>query len=162
MQFLAELKELAGTKPITCKLVLMNEDMYKIRSERNRRQPDERSKEQALEDLRVRLKKFKLAKKPTVDTIHDFINETKRKVLKVVQFDGRSWNTIPEKTWDSDKIDPLALLEGKPFKLRYTTQDPGEYDSIYITYKFDPKTNMIMPVHAEWNDKKADLKSNED
>jgi len=157
MHFLTRLIVLADKKPITAKLVVRDPDLYQLRVDRNKRRPAELSTQQSLEDLKIRLTKFKLAKKPTVNSIHEFIDEAKKKVLKVVQFDGRSWSTIPKKTWDSDKIAPEDLLAGRSFKLRYSTKDPGAYESIYITYKFDPSTSTIAPINAEWSGKKVTL-----
>jgi hypothetical protein len=101
------------------------------------------------EDLKKRLSIYKNSKKPTVDTIVKFIAYSLAHPGKRVQFAGRTYQLTAE---TYDKIDPIALLRGQSFNTRYKSADPGSYESLTLTYRFDQPTNQLIPVKAEWSD----------
>jgi hypothetical protein len=153
-EFFVSLKQLAGDDDITCKLVLVDSKSQDKRRERNMNPPpSEHDLHRDLEALKKRLLKFKLSKKPTADTIEEFIKATVTKSAKIVQFDGRAFSTTESKPSD---INPLSLLKGGSFDIAYATVDPNEYDSLYISYHYDTETMCIVPYKAKWTGKNED------
>lgn len=134
------------SQPVTARLVMP--DIQSRETRITRYQQADINK--GVEDLKTRLAKFKLAKQPTVDTIEQFIEMTMKNPGKVVQFAGRTYYL---KGSSYDKLDPTSLLSGKPFTTRYNCADPGAYDSLELTYAFDPATSMLKPVNAIWYDR---------
>ncbi len=136
----------AANQPVTAKLVLSD----KVAQEKRRKRYSIKEIEDGKNDLKTRLQKYKLSKKPTVDTIEEFIKYALDNPGKTVQFAGRSYVL---KVSSYDKIEPTALLSGTPFSASYSTADPGSYDSLNLTYKFDPREGTLKPVFATWYDK---------
>lgn len=153
--FIEKLLGLAGDKRVTCKLVLADKELVGKRRERHARLT---GKEvfTGLEALNNRLKKFKLSKMPTADTIDEFIEKAKTETGKAIQFAGRTFSTTPRSY--GEKIDPIALLSGKEieFDVSYENVEPGEYDSLLIYYVMKPKTGSIAPWKAVYNSKVDD------
>jgi hypothetical protein len=133
-------------QPVTAKLVLSD----KAAQAKRRQRYSVRDIESGRDDLMTRLRKYKLSKKPTVNTIEEFIKYAMDNPGKTVQFAGRSYVL---KVSSYDKIDPAALLSGKPFDSVYNTADPNSYDSLRLTYMFDPREQTLKPIFAQWYDK---------
>ncbi len=114
----------------------------------------------AAEDLKKRLSIYKNSKKPTVNTIEQFIEYSLKHPGKNVQFAGHTYKLTAT---SYDKINPVELLKGRSFTTRYSCIDPGSYESLNLTYKFDRETNQLIPVKAEWKDgrDKANFRSQE-
>lgn len=106
--------------------------------------------EAGTEDLKTRLARYKNTKKPTVATVEDFIAMSLKNPGKQVRFAGVTYNL---KSSSYDKLDPIDLLRGKPFQVRYSSADPGSYDSLDLTYSFNADTNQLSPIYATWYDK---------
>jgi hypothetical protein len=133
-------------EPLTGKLVLR--DMT-ARETRRVRQLSRQEIKYGVKELKTRLAIYKNSKKPNVDNIEDFIAVSLKKPGSVVQFAGRSYK-LSASTYD--KIDPLSLLNGKSFTTRYATNDPGGYNHVELTYRFDADTNQLSPISATWSD----------
>jgi hypothetical protein len=131
---------------VTAKLVMSDAEAAQKRKKRY----SNRDIEAGVEDLKTRLTKFKLSKKPTAGTIEQFLDMAMKSPGKIVQFAGRSYKL---KATSYDKLDPMELLSGKSFVTRYACTDPGAYDSLGLTYAFDPATSMLKPISAVWYDK---------
>lgn len=101
------------------------------------------------EDITKRLQKYKLSKKPTVNTIEEFIalvNAAKKEVDSV-QFAGRTYSTEPSAR---SNINPRDMMAGNPFDIEYKSVDPGYWSELKVTYVFDPASRTINPVYATW------------
>lgn len=140
-----EIAKVAGEQ-VTAKLVMTDLQSMSKRNKRYSLKEIEAGKN----DLMTRLKKYKLSKKPSVDTIEDFIKYALSNPGKIVQFAGRTY-TIKSSSYD--KLDPNALLTGTPFSVSYSCADPGSYDSLNVIFAFNPAKMMLMPVSATWYDK---------
>lgn len=135
--------------PVTFKMVFKDVKA----GERKKERQDRISREQlktGVEELKVRLAKFKLSKKPTVNTIQEFIQQIFKNPGKVIQFSGRSFKLLHEEGYQ--KTAQSAILTGKPFTIHYKCVDPGAYDSMEIQYVFDSSTMSIKPTVAKWSD----------
>lgn len=148
---LDKISKLIG-KPITFKLATSDSEGYKRGNERRNLNP--REVRSAAEDLKNRLVKYKNSKRPTAENIHQFIEMVTKRAASVINFSGKAWKADPKTAYDSSKIDPAALLAGKPFNIEYGSAEPGNYNSIKLSYRYDPKNNTITPWQAEWNDDK--------
>lgn len=135
-------------QPVTAKLVLRD---VAAQEKRQKRYFTQQEIIHAVKDLRTRLATYKNQKQPTVDTIEDFISMSVNNQAKKVQFAGSTY-TLKAEAYD--KVNPADLLSGKPFKISYRTADPGSYDSLDITYAYDPKTNYLKPIYANWYDRR--------
>lgn len=135
-------------EPLTAKLVLG--DTAAI--EKRRRRFDAREIQTGAKDLRTRLAMYKNSKKPTVNSVKEFIAMSLRTPGAKVQFSGTTYNL---KSSSYDKIDPTNLLRGIPFSVSYSSADPGVYDSLNITYKFDTETNQLLPINASFTDRRG-------
>jgi hypothetical protein len=133
-------------QPVTAKLVLND----RAAAEKRQKRFSLKDITDGANDLMTRLKKFKLSKKPTVETIEEFIRYAMDNPGKTVQFAGRSYKLVAA---SYDKIDPAELLRGRTFDAAYSTMDPGSYDTLRITYKFDPRAETLKPIFANWYDK---------
>jgi hypothetical protein len=133
-------------QPVTAKLVMSDAEAAQKRKKRY----SNRDIEAGVEDLKTRLTKFKLSKKPTAASIEQFLDMAMKSPGKIVQFAGRSYKLTAT---SYDKLDPAALLSGKSFVTRYACTDPGAYDSLDLTYAFDPATSMLKPISAVWYDR---------
>ena len=133
-------------EPLTGKLVLRD---LKARETRRVRSLSRRNIIDGVKDLKTRLAIYKNSKKPSVDTIEDFIAVSLKKPGSIVQFAGRPYK-LSASTYD--KIDPLNLLKGKSFTTTYASNEPGGYNSVQLTYRFDADTNQLLPISATWSD----------
>ena len=108
----------------------------------------------AFKDLKRRLAIYKNQKKPTVDSIEQFIKVSLTHPGQTVRFDGLTYK-LTASTYD--KIDPLHLLRGATFTTRYTSIDPdqGYADNITLTYRFEQESNQLIPIKAEWRERDA-------
>ena len=135
---------------ISAKLVYIDKVAQGKRRARNANPPLASITKDFAADLKKRLAMYKNSKKPTVDTIEQFVEMSLKNPGKTVQFAGSTYSL---KASSYDKLDPIALLRGTPFKTNYSSVDPGNYNSLYITYSFDKDTNQLLPIKAEWTDK---------
>jgi hypothetical protein len=144
--FIDSLYILSDGKELGCKLVLLSSESAKKRGARyqNMREKDVFS---GLEALANRLKKYKLSKKPTVSSIKEFLALAGKNAIKEVQFDGRAFSTEGS---TYNQMNPADLLKGRAFSLSYKAVEPGEHDSLEISYKYDVNTMMIVPFKASW------------
>lgn len=133
-------------EPLTGKLVLRD---MKARETRRTRQLSRQEINAGVKDLKTRLAIYKNSKKPSVDTIEDFIAVSLKKPGSIVQFAGRPYK-LSASTYD--KIDPLSLLKGKSFTTKYASNEPDGYNSVQLTYRFDADTNQLLPISATWSD----------
>ena len=135
-------------EPITAKLVMRDEAGYKKTQSRAINHVTVRS---AAEDLKHRLSVYKNSKKPSVNTIEEFVAMSLRKPGSVVQFAGVPYR-LTATTYD--KIDPLSLLAGKEFSTDYKSNLKDDYGTnIRLYYRYDKETNQLLPIFAEWRDK---------
>jgi hypothetical protein len=153
-EILEEIEQLAGSRKITCKLVLSDKKGMAKRGERSKNRPvDQSDLMKGLGDLKTRLAKYKIAKKPTADTIEGFLEAT-LKGIKVIQFAGQGYSTTPDVQYGQDKINPISLLNGKPFHISYKNVEPGHSsDSVDVYYIFDKETGKLEPWKASWRQK---------
>lgn len=101
----------------------------------------------AKEELKKRLRAFKLAKFPEVKDIHEFLNAAIVKNVKAVRLDGHTFSVHKS---SHETINPVSLLSGERFKVEYKCLDNDyTYQSIRVWYMYDVKTNMVMPFEAE-------------
>lgn len=143
--FLENLQSLAGDKKITAKLVLKQTEGDKKRRERYLNPKDLIA---GLEDIQTRLKKFKNAKNPSVESIHEFLKLADSNI-KQVKFAGQTYSTESKNPY-SAAISPVSLLKGTAFEIKYDCIDPGSYNNVTVSYRYDPKTMMIIPYKAAW------------
>lgn len=132
-------------QPITAKLVMT--DLESLKKRRHRYSNKEI--EYGSNDLMTRLHKYKLSKKPSVNDIDQFIKYALDNPGKTVQFAGRTYHLTMS---SYDKIEPVSLLNGAAFSVRYKSVDPNTYDSMDITYKYDPQLMTLKPIKAAWYD----------
>jgi hypothetical protein len=140
-----KLSKLVGA-PITCKFVVQGLDTNKKRGERF----TQKQITAGTEDLRTRLQRYKNAKKPTAADINEFLKMVLTHEGKIVRFGGRAYVM---KGSSYEKLDPMELLKGASFSVRYQSADPGEYGSVEISYQFDVANNTIVPYKATWNER---------
>ncbi len=135
-------------EPITVKLVMKDEAGFeKMKS----RQINHVAVRSAAEDLKHRLSVYKNSKKPSVDTIEDFIATSLKKPGSVVQFAGVPYRLTAT---SYDKIDPVSLLSGKEFYADYKSNLKDDYSTyVKLYYRYDKDTNQLLPIYAEWTDK---------
>lgn len=144
----AELAKLVG-EPLTAKIVMSDKASDAKRLERY----SNRQIESGRESLSRRLERYKLSKKPSANTVEEFIEYVKgvRKVADKVQFAGFTYSTTPER----DTVDVGSLMSGHPFRIRYRASDPGSWEYLTITYVFDKNSMTIKPSHAVWTNKET-------
>ena len=133
-------------QPLTAKLVMADVEARKKHLKRYH----EKQIADGAADLRKRLAIYKNTKEPTADTIEDFISMSLKNPGKKVRFAGATYSLKSE---SYDKVEPTALLRGKPFKVRYACTDPGVYDSLELTYAYNTQNNQLLPIYAVWYDK---------
>jgi hypothetical protein len=136
-------------EPITGKLVLRDMKARETRRARSLNKLNKKDIVDGVNDLKTRLTIYKNNKKPSVDTIEDFIARSLKKPGSIVQFAGRPYN-LSASTYD--KLDPLSLLKGKSFTTSYASNEPSGHNSVQLTYRFDADTNQLLPISATWND----------
>ena len=135
-------------QPVTAKLVMTDTDAMQ---KRRGRQLTKNEIAYGTKDLKTRLAIYKNSKKPTVNTIQEFIAMSLRKPGSKVRFAGTTYNLTAT---NYDKIDPIGLLKGATFNTSYSSADPGVYDSLTLTYKYDTETNQLLPISASWSDRR--------
>lgn len=133
-------------EPLTVKLVMVDSAAVEKRNKRI----TAREIRSGTKDLRTRLALYKNSKKPTVNSVKEFIAMSLKNPGSKVQFAGITYHL---KGTSYDKIEPNSLLKGVPFMVYYSSADPGVYDSLNITYKFDTETNQLLPIKATFRDK---------
>lgn len=148
-EFFELAEKIAGIvgQPLTAKVVLGDMTAFQKRQKRY----SVRQIEDGAKDLKTRLAIYKNQKKPTAETIEDFIAMSLKNPGKQARFAGQTYSL---KSTSYDKLDPSELLRGKPFEVRYSSADPGSYDSLNLTYAFDAATNQLKPVLAVWFDRR--------
>lgn len=151
-EFLQELQELADGKAITGKLVLADVKAQEKRRERYSISMSQGEALTGLEALRKRLAKYKISKKPTASSIEDFLKTAFSGAGKVVQFAGRGYSTTPQNSYASDSMKPLDILSGKSFAVRYSSVDPGSYESIEVKYAFNKADGTLKPFKVTWKE----------
>jgi hypothetical protein len=139
----------AVNKPITAKAVMHDRESAQLHYQRYQNKPEPRIRDAytMAQELRVRLARYKNTKRPTVDTIEEFIKLALNGGAKVVNFAGHPYQMA---TTSYDKIEPAALLSGKPFRVSYKSNDPQDYRTVDVHYMFDRETNMLLPFKADW------------
>jgi hypothetical protein len=133
-------------QPVTCKLVVAGEDTGKKRTLRY----SQKQITAGTEDLRTRLQRYKNSKKPTATDIHEFLKMVLTHEGKIVRFGGRAYVM---KGSSYEKLDPMELLKGASFSVRYQSAEPNDYGSVEISYQFDVANNTIVPYKATWNER---------
>lgn len=151
-EFLKHVFALAGDKPVTAKLVLSDSEAAKKRTARWGNKPVSRDVDvhRALEDLKTRLKKYKLTKKPTAASAQEFLKMASGN-LDAITIGGRTFKTKAGEGHYS-KSSALNVLNGRPFEVQYDAAEPGSYDHLSIKYVFDPETGILAPYGASWTD----------
>ena len=139
----------AVNKPISAKAVLHDRESAQLHMQRYQNQPVPRIRDAYVmgQDLKVRLARYRNSKRPTVDTIEEFIQVAMNGAAKVVNFAGHPYKMA---TTSYDKVEPAALLSGKPFTVRYASNDPNDYRTVDVSYMFNRETNMLLPFKADW------------
>ena len=145
MEDLMSIAQLVG-EPVTCKLVT-SDKTGSLRGQK-RRQLNYKDVTDAAEDLKRRLVKFKNAKRPTAENIHQFLEMVTKRAASVINLGGRPWKT--EASNGYEKIDPVSLMRGASFSISYNSADPGSYDNLQVYYRYDPATNLLKPWKANW------------
>lgn len=145
-----ELVSKAVNQPITCKIILRDNEADTKRRDRYNYNSSLSSADikSGREQLMIRLKKFKLSKKPSANSIEEFIAMSLNGV-KIAQFGNRSYSLVAQ---TYDKVDPLVLLNGGGFTTRYKSVDPGSYETVDLSYRYDPESGMLKPYYATWSD----------
>lgn len=133
---------------VTAKIVLA-EPVDKFRKRQENRPATKLDVQQMRQDLMLRLKKYKLSKKPTVDNIMDFIKATE-KGTGSLQFAGRTYSL--QKKDGYTKLSPSQILQGKVFEIIYDSLDPGSFSKVNVSYSFDKETALLMPVSVKWTE----------
>jgi hypothetical protein len=142
------ISSLTGGAKITCKLVTGGAETQKKRGIRY----SQKQIKDGTDDLKTRLQRYKNSKKPTAESINDFLKMILTHEGKIVRFAGRAYMM---KGSSYDKIDPISLMKGATFQVRYQSAEPGEYGAVEISYKFDVENNTIVPYKATWTDMDA-------
>ena len=152
--FLAKLDQIAeligGT--LTLKLVTADRAGHKRGQERRNAAITKDEYLDAAEDLKRRLARYKNAKRPTAESIHKFLEMATKGAASVVNFGGNAWSTKPGNGY-GNTLDPVSLLNGKPFVVEYSTAEPGSYATLKISYRYDKRDNTIRPWQAQWSTK---------
>ena len=136
-------------EPITIKLVMAD---VVAQAKRQQRSFTKQEIIKGAVDLRTRLAIYKNQKHPTVKTIDEFIAMSLKNPGKIVQFAGYTYKLIKQ---TYDKISPIDLLAGVAFNIQYKAIDPGLYESLTVTYRYEQETNQLIPIKAEWYDKSS-------
>lgn len=137
-------------QPVTAKLVMSDDAAMQ---KRRQRQMTKDAILKGTKDLKIRLAIYKNTKRPTADNIEAFVRMSLNKQASVVQFANGTYRLAASA---HNQLNVRDLLSGKPFDSEYQSVDPGSYDSINITYMFDPSNNQLMPIFAKWIDRGKD------
>jgi hypothetical protein len=164
---------------VTAKVVFADVAAQKKRINRSkiRNMPGHETKEELLKDLNLRLQKYKLSKKPTANSIEEFIEMTISHSGKFIQFAGKSYHMVkhegsgnsvyisppkgspPSARGTYKTIMPLDIMNGTPFSIEYKAVKPGstsgkfDYDysdKVEIFYIFDIDDGKLHATHAVW------------
>lgn len=100
--------------------------------------------------LKTRLVKYKNTKKPTANSIQEFIHMAMTRQAKVINFNGRPFNT--EVSNYENKIEPQSLLKGIPFRISYKSADPNVHGGVGIRFVYDITSGKLVPIEAEYGD----------
>ena len=133
-------------QPLMAKLILTDMEARKKRSSRQQLRY-ELSK--TGDDIKTRLAKYKLSKKPTANNIKEFVDAVMAKKLSAIQFAGNAYSLSS----NSNAVAVQDLLHGKPFNASYRTVLPGDYSTIDVTYVYTD--NGIIPIFAKYKDKNS-------
>lgn len=109
-------------------------------------------------DLKTRLAIYKNSKRPSVNTIEEFVKISLNNPGKTVQFAGYTYLLS---TKALDKTDPVKMLSGEPFKVYYNVVDPGSYNSLDIVYRYEKEDNQLIPIKATWYDRAGDSRESQ-
>lgn len=109
-------------------------------------------------DLKTRLAIYKNSKRPSVNTIEEFVKMSLNKPGKTVQFAGYTYLLSAKAL---DKTDPVKMLSGEPFKVYYNVVDPGSYNSLDIVYRYEKEDNQLIPIKATWYDRAGDSRESQ-
>lgn len=151
--FLDHLDTIAQSKglAVTAKLVLRDNI---ARTKRDKRRLTRSEINKGTDDLRARLKNYKLSKNPKVSSIEEFIKLSLNGAGKQVQFGGYSYSF--------DKFngaglggDVALLLRGDSFDVNYRSVDPGagSWTKVTIKYALNLETMTLEPIWAQWYDR---------
>lgn len=155
LKFLMDtIKEIAAEvkQPVTAKLVMP--DRAAIEKRQARYSP--RDVWAGAKDLKTRLAIYKNSKKPTVNTIEEFIQYSLANQGKKVRFANSTYVCKPENY--TAAINPSDLLAGKPFTVSYRNAEPNTYDNVNIEFAYDYQSNGLIPMLAKWTDFTGDKK----
>lgn len=148
-----EIKAVADAvkQPLTLTLILRD----KIGMEkRNQRSKIRQELGNLGDDLKTRLAKFKNSKRPTAQSITDFIKVAAEKSAGIIQFDGTAWHIAKSGNLSMSVND---LFNGKPFKVEYRSAEPGEsYNTLDILYTYSKTNQTLEPLYAEYSKKDPD------
>lgn len=128
-------------QPLMAKLILTD---MEARKKRSSRQQIRYELSRTGDDLKTRVAKYKLSKKPTANNIKEFVDAVMAKKLSTIQFAGGAYSLSS----NTDAVPVQALLHGKPFNASYRTATPGHYDSVDITYVYSD--GGIVPIAARY------------
>lgn len=142
---------------LTLKLVTADRQGSERGQSRRMAAPTPFDMREAGRDLKARLARFKNAKRPTAENIHQFLEMAVNKAASVVNFGGNSWSTNAGIGYQTN-IDPVKLMNGMPFSIEYKSAEPGSYATLKISYRYDKRDNMIRPWQAQWSDKESKSK----
>lgn len=104
------------------------------------------------EDLRTRLARYKNSKRPTAETIQEFLDYVMNSSVAAVRFAGKAYRIRSTNSGRSATVDPMALLRGKEFIAEFGSIEPGDYRSLKVSMVFDRESNQIKPIKAEYHD----------
>ena len=136
-------------QPVTLKLVVSDVAASNKRSERyiNNKVVQDAGKE-----LAKRLIAYKNSKRPTADTIQDFIRMVMGKEAAVVNFGGQPWRSAGN---SYNTVDPMKLMSGVPFVIQFASATPDSYNHIAISFRYNSKNNQIVPWQARYRDEQT-------
>ncbi len=142
-------------EPLTAKIIMSDiKALKKIQS----RQHIRYELENTGDDLKTRLIKYKNTKKPTANSIQEFIDMVMKGQAKVINFNGRPWKTTIEKDYSpKDYHQKENLFKGIPFDIHYRSATPDSFDSLYITFMYDIMTGRLVPIEAQYDREKVIL-----
>jgi hypothetical protein len=137
--------------PLTFKIVLRDVERLKKGQERAKNPYVPVEKENFYkfkQDLLRRLKKYKLAKNPTIDTPEELIKLIRQvdNATKTVTFGGYTYSFDNH----GGSVNISDILKGHIFYSNYVPQDDSVYNSLKIGWQFDPRTGTLDPVAMEY------------
>lgn len=147
-EFLERLVHLAKTKgqTVTMKLVTVDLNANRKRAERAERLTNKEIYT-GLNALRQRLLQHKINKKPTANSLEEFVDMVFRNAAKEIRFGDHAFRTTPVDSYDMLK--PTEILGGKAFTVEYRSIK-DRTDRIELSYAFDKETGTIQPFKARY------------